>query len=633
MAAQHCAGSAPGIDTGAVYSKDKRPVDTSCFFGTRKYQRDDMKKFIETLVEEHGGRASELLQILIKVQARWHHVPRDCIEQLAEQLHIPRTRVISVVEFYTFLHAQPRGEYEILISDSITDRMLGKPQLMDFLAAKLQVQVGAVRQDGLVSLDNTSCTGMCDQGPAGLINGRAVTALDTRKVVAIAELIASKVPVEEWSGDFFLVHDNIRKAGLLLGDTIGNGVALHSAFARGLDETLRELDISGLRGRGGAGFKTALKWRFAKQEQDSERFVVCNADEGEPGTFKDRVLLNSHAHELFEGMTLCAAIIGAKQGFLYLRGEYQYLYEPLQQVLQQRRQSGLLGGNIAGQDVTFDIEIHVGAGAYICGEESALIESLEGKCGIPRNRPPYPVSQGYLGKPTVVNNVETFVAAAKVAVHGGDWFAARGTEQSKGSKILSISGDCRHPGIYEYNFGVSVAGILDDCGADDVFGVQIGGPSGTFIGNAEFDRKLAFEDLATGGSFIVFDNSRNVLDIVQNFTDFFAHESCGFCTPCRVGTALLKKQFDKIQQGHGSAGDLLELERLGRLIKTTSHCGLGQTAANPILTTLQRYPELYQRQLKKISFEPGFDLDGSLETARKLSRRNDPAAHLTQGGE
>jgi len=404
-----------------------------------------MKKFIETLVDEQAGRATGLLQILRKVQARWHHVPRDCIELLAEKLQIPRTEVISVVEFYTFLHARPQGEYEILISDSITDRMLGKQQLMDFLAGKLQVEVGTRRNDGLVSLDNTSCTGMCDQGPAGLINGRAVTNLDAAKVDAIAELIAGKVPVEEWPGDFFLVHDNIRHSGLLLDHTLDEGEALQSAFARGLHETLQELENSALRGRGVAGFKTAMKWRFACQEQESERYVVCNADEGEPGTFKDRVLLNRHAHELFEGMTLCAAIIGAQQGFLYLRGEYQYLYEQLQQVLQQRRESGLLGGNIAGQDFAFDIVIHVGAGAYICGEESALIESLQGKPGIPRNRPPYPVSQGYLGKPTVVNNVETFVAAAKIAAHGGDWFAAHGTEQSRGSKILSISGDCERP--------------------------------------------------------------------------------------------------------------------------------------------------------------------------------------------
>jgi [NiFe] hydrogenase diaphorase moiety large subunit len=332
-------------------------------------------------------------------------------------------------------------------------------------------------------------------------------------------------------------------------------------------------------------------------------------------------------------MTLCAAIIGAKQGVLYLRGEYLYLYDNLQQILQQRKQQNLLGKGILERDFVFDIEIRLGAGAYICGEESALIESLEGKRGMPRNRPPYPVSCGYLGKPTVVNNVETFVAAAGIAVHGGAWFASSGTAQSKGTKLLSISGDCERPGIYEYAFGTTVKKILSDCGANNELGGQVGGPSGTFISENEFDRKLAFEDLATGGSFIVFNKQRNILDIVHNFTHFFAHESCGFCTPCRVGTALLKKQLDKIYDGHGSVGDVVELEKLSQLIKNTSHCGLGQTAANPILTTLERYPELYERLLKEISYEPGFDLVASLETARQLTERNDAGAHLSQTGE
>ena len=224
------------------------------------------------------------------------------------------------------------------------------------------------------------------------------------------------------------------------------------------------------------------------------------------------------------------------------------------------------------------------------------------------------------------------MAAASIAVNGGDWFASVGTEKSKGTKILSICGDCSRPGIYEYPFGTSIQSVLNDCGASDVLGVQIGGPSGTFISNQEFDRKLAFEDLATGGSFIVFNNSRNILDIVNNFTHFFAHESCGFCTPCRVGTSLLKKQLDKIIEGHGSAGDVVALEELCQLIKNHSHCGLGQTAANPVLTTLERYPELYQSKLKKISYEPGFDLDGALETARRLANRNDAGAHLAQVG-
>lgn len=589
-----------------------------------------MKQFIRGIVENNHYQPTRLLQILRQVQARYHYIPDAAIEQLAGILNIPRTQIVSVVEFYSFFHLTPRGQYELLISDSITDHMLGKKSLFDYLANKLGVKAGEVREDGVVSLDNTSCTGMCDQGPAGLVNGYALTRLDRPAIDKIAELINQQKPLNEWPDELFHVDDNIYKSGLLLDRQIEQGAALKSAFTRGIKETLNEIDKSGLRGRGGAGFKTATKWQFCSEEQQAERYVVCNADEGEPGTFKDRVLLNSYADQVFEGMTIGAAVIGAKQGFLYLRGEYLHLNDKLQSILDQRRQNGLLGSNILGLGLDFDIEICLGAGAYICGEESALIESLEGKAGIPRNRPPYPVTHGYLGKPTIVNNVETFLAAAGIAVHGGDWFAAIGTEKSKGTKILSISGDCSRPGIYEYPFGVTIRTVLNDCGATDVQGVQVGGPSGTFISNQELDRKLAFEDLATGGSFIVFNSSRNILDMVHNFTHFFAHESCGFCTPCRVGTSLLKKQIDKIVEGHGSAGDIVALEELCQLVKNYSHCGLGQTAANPILTTLERYLGLYESHLKKISFEPGFDLDGALETARRMADRYDAGAHLAQ---
>jgi [NiFe] hydrogenase diaphorase moiety large subunit len=568
--------------------------------------------------------------MLREIQSHYHYIPDAAVDQLSGLLKISRTQIISVIEFYSFFHLSPRGQYELLISDSITDHMLGKKSLLDYMEQQLGVAVGKVRDDGVVSLDNTSCTGMCDQGPAGLVNGHALTRLDQAGIDTIAALINQKKPLDEWPAELFQVDDNIYKSGLLLSQQLEQGTALRAVLQRGMKESLQEIDNSGLRGRGGAGFKTASKWKFCSEEHQLERYVVCNADEGEPGTFKDRVLLNTYADQVFEGMTVCAAIIGAKQGFLYLRGEYLHLYDKLQQTLDQRRQNGLLGNNILGAGLEFDIEICLGAGAYICGEESALIESLEGKAGIPRNRPPYPVSQGYLGKPTVVNNVETFLAATAIAVNGGDWFAAIGTEKSKGTKILSICGDCARPGIYEYAFGVTIQEILKECGATDVLGVQVGGPSGTFISDQEFERKLAFEDLATGGSFIIFNTSRNILDMVHNFAHFFAHESCGFCTPCRVGTSLLQKQIDKIVEGHGSAGDIVALEELCQLVKNYSHCGLGQTAANPILTTLERYPDLYHSRLKEISFEPGFDLDSALETARRMANRDDAGAHLAQ---
>ena len=458
-----------------------------------------MKQFLDKVLETAEYQPVRLMQILRAVQDEYHYIPEDAIDYLTEQMKIDRAQIISVAEFYSFFHLKPRGRYDILISDSITDLMLGKANILSYLSKVLKVEVGQVRSDGLVSLDNTSCTGMCDQGPAGLINGYAITRLDRPRIEQMAELIEQQVPLSDWPEEFFLSTDNIYKPGLLLQQEIEQGFALRESFVRGMDATLAEIDKSGLRGRGGAGFNTAMKWRFCAEEQSDRHYVVCNADEGEPGTFKDRVLLNSYAHQVFEGMTLCAAIIGAKQGYLYLRGEYRHLEQKLQEILQQRRDSGLLGQNILEKGLDFDIEICLGAGAYICGEESALIESLEGKRGIPRNRPPYPVSQGYLNKPTVVNNVETFMAAAAISANGGDWFRNAGTEKSAGSKILSISGDCAQPGIYEYPFGTTIAQILQDCGAVDVLGVQIGGPSGIFISKHELERKLAFEDLPTGG--------------------------------------------------------------------------------------------------------------------------------------
>lgn len=589
-----------------------------------------MKQFIDELLAELNYQPERLLEALRQIQDQYQFIPPSAIEPLAVGLGILPTQIIGVIEFYSFFHLKPQGRYTLLLSDSITDRMLGQTDLANYFCQALKLNLGDVREDGLVSIHYTSCTGLCDQGPAMLINGFAIGQFDQQRIDTIVNLIEQQIPLQQWPASLFEVADNIRQTGLLLESTIKPGQALTSAFSKTMQTVLAEIDQAGLRGRGGAGFTTAQKWRLCREEASAEHFVVCNADEGEPGTFKDRVLLNQYADQVFEGMTLCGAIIGAKQGFLYLRGEYRFLLDKLEAKLAERRENGWLGKNICQQAFDFDIEIRLGAGAYICGEESALIESLEGKPGIPRNRPPYPVIQGYLNQPTVVNNVETFLAAAAIAVQGGEWFAKVGTLKSTGSKVLSISGDCARPGIYEYPWGKTIAEILQDCGAEDVMGVQIGGPSGTFISSDELNRQLAFEDLATGGSFIVFNHSRSIFDVVQNFTDFFAHESCGFCTPCRVGTSLLKKQLDKIIHGHGSAGDVVELESISQLLKQYSHCGLGQTAANPILTTLQRYPELFQQRLKKISYEPGFDLDAALAVARQMAGRDDAGAHLQQ---
>jgi len=567
-----------------------------------------------------------LLHVLHALQQQCLHISPDAVHAVAGQLDLPVSQVQSVVEFYSFFHQTPRGRYHLLFSNCTS---CGDLSLMHLLGKHLGVAAGTTRADGLVSLDQTSCTGMCDFGASLLINGMPITRLDATVIAQIAGLISAETPLTDWPDAWFRVEDNIRSAGLLLNEDVAPGDALRAALARGEEGTLAEIKQSGLRGRGGAGFGTGLKWQFCREARGTAHYVVCNADEGEPGTFKDRILLHSYADTLFEGMTLCASVIGAKLGFLYLRGEYRYLLPQLQAVLSRRREQKLLGADILGKPgFAFDIEIVVGAGAYICGEESALIESLEGRRGIPRNRPPFPVTSGYLGLPTVVNNVETFVAAAGIALHGSDWLRTVGTAKSAGSKLLSVSGDCLRPGIYEYPFGVSVQQVLDDCGACEVQAVQIGGPSGSLIDPTEFNRKLCFEDLPTGGSFMVFNTGRDLLNIIVNFAHFFAHESCGFCTPCRVGTTLLKNGLDKIAAGHGTQYDLDEMQRMGALVKRRSHCGLGQTAANPILDGLQHFPQIFEQRLVNSMFEPDFNLDAALEEARRISHRDDAAAHL-----
>lgn len=567
-----------------------------------------------------------LLENLHDLQVQFRYIPPKEIQPLAQKLQLPITQVESVIDFYSFFTRTPRGQYNLLFSNCTS---CGDLNLMRELCQLLKVKQGITRADGLVSIDETSCVGLCDHGVSLLINDRVITHLDSAKLKQIAEYIENKTPLDLWSPELFSINSQIYKKGLLLEQPLAQGTALTTAFKQGSEVLIQTIKQSGLRGRGGAGFTTGIKWEFCRQAQGEQHFVVCNADEGEPGTFKDRILLTDHAHELFEGMTVAAYAIGAQQGYLYLRGEYRYLVPHIQQVLTERRQQNLLGKAILGQQgFDFDIELVVGAGAYICGEESALLESLEQKRGVPRIRPPFPVTHGYLGQPTVVNNVETFVAAAHIAAKGADWFKAQGTEQSAGSKLLSISGDCTKVGIYEYAFGVTLQQVLADCGGSDAQAVQVGGPSGTLVHRKDFGRKLAFEDLATGGSIMIYGQQRDLLKVVRNFIHFFAHESCGFCTPCRVGTPLLRKYLDKIESGHGTAYDREEMARLAKLVKKRSHCGLGQTAANPILDLLEHFPQVCEQRLLHQDYEPFFNLDAALETTRQLSHRDDAEAHL-----
>lgn len=585
---------------------------------------------LDNVLSRYGRDPHGLVQILREMQNLNGWLPRELLGVIADELHLTLAHVEGVAGFYRFFHTRPVGSYRVLFSDNITDRMLGSEALLQDLCHRLQVMPHQMRADGRVSVSTTSCTGLCEQGPAALINHQqVVTRLTPERIEQLAALIEQQVPPAQWPAEWSRVDDSVRLADVKLGAQPAPGQGLAAALARGPLAMLDDIKHSRLRGRGGAGYATGTKWQLCRNATGDTHYVVCNADEGEPGTFKDRVLLSSYADTVLEGMTIAAYVVGARRGLMYLRGEYSYLLGSLQAVLLRRRQQGLLGAAILGQPgFDFDVEIHVGAGAYVCGEESALIESLEGKRGTPRIRPPFPVERGYLGQPTTVNNVETFCAVTHIAVHGAAWWAGIGTAQSTGTKIHSVSGDCERPGLYEYPFGTRIGRILEDCGARDTQAVQVGGPSGVCLSASEFGRRIGFEDVPTAGAFMVFDRSRDMFEVARNFAHFFAHESCGFCTPCRVGTELVVRRLDKLNRGHGSSDDVQVMFELDKLMHGTTHCGLGAAACNPLRDTIAKFRPAYERHLKSLHFVPGFDLDEEVSQARLATGRDDVHAHL-----
>ncbi|MFC1566785.1 NADH-quinone oxidoreductase subunit F [bacterium] len=382
------------------------------------------------------------------------------------------------------------------------------------------------------------------------------------------------------------------------GPIIFKGIEKYAGLKKALEieqeGLLKEIKNSNLKGRGGAGFPTGLKWELVSKEHEEFKFVVCNADEGEPGTFKDRVLITEYASLIFESMVIAGYAVGAQKGFFYLRGEYKSMVSALNKELEQMKQDKALGNGIMGsKGFNFDIEVKLGSGAYVCGEETALIESLEGNRGEPRNRPPFPVDTGYYCYPTSVNNVETLCNVPHILVNGADWFKSIGTKDSAGAKLLSISGDCEKPGVYEVPFGITISEVLDIVGAKKTKAVQVGGASGICIGKDDFDRKLGYEDLSTGGSIIIFNKDRNLLDAAINFLEFFKEESCGQCTPCREGVPVLLEGAKNIKNNKCDEKYLNSLLSLSESMQIASKCGLGQTAPKAFVSIIDNFADEY----------------------------------------
>ncbi|MBI9059184.1 MAG: NADH-quinone oxidoreductase subunit E [Labilibaculum sp.] len=367
---------------------------------------------------------------------------------------------------------------------------------------------------------------------------------------------------------------------------------LRNALARSDQEIVNDMVNSGLKGRGGAGFPTGLKWKLTSESKEKEKYVICNADEGEPGTFKDREILTRVPHKVLSGMAVCAKIIGAQKGYIYLRGEYKFLVPDLKKEL--RKFHDILDE----LGLNFRVEIFMGSGAYICGEESALIESMEGKRGEPRNKPPFPSVNGFKGKPTVVNNVETLAHSYTILKFGAKKFRDLGVKDSRGSKVFSVSGDTPIPGIYELELGMTVQDFVDDFGDGDCKAVQVGGASGFLVPRKRFGKttigyqgKLTGISLPTGGSMMIFNSSRSMYNVLNNYLDFFEEESCGQCTPCRVGCQQLLKGIRAVKRGEKPTSYLNQLLKLTETMKLTAKCGLGQSVANSFSSIVENFRE------------------------------------------
>ena len=596
---------------------------------------EKLSQIIKNACKLCGNDRARLMDIVTAVQKECGAVTTEAMELIANEVNVKRVDVESVVSFYSFLSAEGKGKVVVRVCNDVVDIMKGAEDVAKAFSETLGIEIGQTAEDGSISLEYTPCIGLSDQSPAVLVNEVAITNLTVEKAKSIAQELKSGASPESLTKEFgdgnnsddlvkSMVLNNIKKEGSVIFSDRNAEAGLEKAITMSSDDVISLIKSSKVRGRGGAGFPTGMKWEFTRAAKGDKKYVVCNADEGEPGTFKDRVLLTEKFDMLCEGMAIGGYSIGSDSGIIYLRAEYAYLKAFLENKLSQRKEVGLLGVNVCGKDgFNFDIRIQIGAGAYICGEETALISSCEGLRGDPKTRPPFPAQKGYLSSPTTVNNVETFCSVARILEEDAAWYSAIGTKGSTGTKILSVSGDCSNPGIYEYDFGVKVENMLKDVGAEDAKAVLVGGPSGQLIGKNDFGRIICYDDLATGGSMVVFNSSRNILEIVKSYLEFFVEESCGYCTPCRAGNVLLLNKIEEIIEGKGETSDIKYLQDLCSTIKTTSRCGLGQTSPNPVSTSINNFKEVYDAVLKsnEDGMQPTFDIKKSLEAAESLQGR------------
>ena len=553
-------------------------------------------------------RRPGLLPALHAAQKLYGWLPQEVAAEVAKALRVPLADVHGVIEFYSLFYNEPVGKKIIRVCTDPACALKNADGLLDHLCAHHGLKAGQTTPDGTLTIERSPCLGLCEQAPAvwTMNEGRWTVGDGTEH---------TDRPRSAVYGPLRLLTSNCGNGTTSLAN-YGEYAALKKARAMKPEDVIAEIKSSGLVGRGGAAFPTGLKWDGAAKADGDQKYVVCNADESEPGTFKDRVLLLDDPHRTIEGMCIAAYAIGATRGYIYLRGEYPYILPVLENALTEARAAGYLNEN-------FDIEVRLGAGAYICGEETALFESIEGKRGFPRVKPPFPITNGLFDKPTVINNVETFCNVPLILEKSAAEYRKIGTEKSPGPKLFCVSGDVAKPGVYEVPFGVTLRELLEMAGnvvADDVVRsgtpqssssaeyhsapqlqtVLFGGAAGAFATSEHLDVKLTFEDLRAAGLplgsgvVMVFNETRDMRDVLARLGHFFAHESCGKCYPCQMGTQRQLEILERVAKMETLPDDAARLQDVGWTMTDASLCGLGQTAASAVLSAMKVWPKMFE---------------------------------------
>ena len=572
----------------------------------------DLAPLIPTLERYIPLGRSGLLPALHAAQSIYGWISEPVAEQIAKSLGVPLVDVHGVIEFYSLFYNEPVSKRMIRVCTDQACALKDSDRVLRHLCAHHGLEPGQTTPDLSLTVEASPCLGLCEQAPAALVNAEAETNIDLDK--GSYDLGRPKSIV---GGSIRLLTANCGDGTTSLAQ-YGEYRALQKALEMEPADIVNEIKASGLVGRGGAAFPTGIKWEGAAKAPGVEKYVICNADESEPGTFKDRILLIDDPHRTLEGMLIAGYAIGATKGYIYIRAEYPYILPVLENALHEAREANLLGENILTSGFSFDIELRVGAGAYICGEETALFESIEGKRGFPRVKPPFPTTHGLFGKPTVINNVETLCNVPLIISGGTADYRKIGTEKSPGPKLFCVSGDVERPGLYEVPFGVTLRELLVMAGGPSIASldpeslesplkvnerklqsVLFGGAAGAFATPEHLDVRMTFEDLRAAGLplgsgvVMVFDDTRDMRDVLKRLGHFFAHESCGKCYPCQMGTQRQREILDRIAEGRVLEGDLVRLQDVGWTMTDASLCGLGQTAASAVLSAIRLWPEKF----------------------------------------